>query len=53
MKTTRHFGSSAVRTGSQVSKSISIREATGKQRIVGAGRDVLTYFDLGVDYNVP
>lgn len=53
MRTTRHFGSSAARTGSQVSKSISIREATGKLRIVAAGRAVQTYFDLGTDCKVP
>lgn len=49
MTATRHFGSSAVRTGSQVSKYISIREATGKQRTVAAGRAVPTSFDLGFD----
>ena len=53
MRTTRHFGLSAVRTGSQVSRSISIREATGKRRNVAALRAVQTYFDLGIDCDVP
>lgn len=53
MRTTRRFGLSAVRTASQVSKSISIREATGKRRIVATGRAVRTYFDLGIDCKVP
>lgn len=53
MRTTRHFGSSAVKTASQVSKSISIREATGKLRIAASGRAVRTYFDLGIDFKVP
>ena len=53
MTTTRLSGLRAVRTRSQVSKSIYIREATGKRRTTAPGRDAQTYFDLGVDCKVP
>lgn len=53
MRTTRHFGLTAVRTASQVSKSISIREATGKRRIAASGRAVRTYFDLALTLKCP
>lgn len=53
MTVTRQIGSSAARTGSQVSKSISIREDTGKRRTAAAGRAVWIYFDLGIDCKVP
>lgn len=49
MTTTEHFGSTAARTRSQVSKCISIKEATGKPRNVATGRAARTYFDHGID----
>eukprot|EP00064_Thunnus_orientalis_P006420 superscaffoldBa00000665_g6437 len=49
MTTTEHFGSIAARTRSQVSKCISIKEATGKPRNVATGRAARTYFDHGID----
>lgn len=53
MTATRHFGLRAARMRSQVSKSISIREATGKPRNVAAGSAAQTYFDLSSDCKVP
>lgn len=53
MTTTAHFGSNAARTGSQVSKCISIKEATGKPRTVATGRAAQTYLDLSIDCKVP
>lgn len=49
MTTTRHFGLSAARTPSQVRRSTSIREATGKPRTVASGRAAQTYFDFDTD----
>jgi len=50
---TKHFGLSAARTKSQVSKFTSIKEATGKLRSKAAGKTALIYFDLVTDCKVP
>lgn len=50
MTTTRQVGLSVVKTVSQVSRSISTKEATGNLRIAATGRAVQIYFDVSIDF---